>query len=254
MDDMGFRDRFFTPKTARAILSWRILLGAGIAVAIGFAGVPWLLAAGVGVLVYVGSVAASMPKGVARPTIDPFMLSEPWRQIIQRAQGSGRKLRETIGAVGDGPLKERLSDIAREVDRGIGEAWEVARGGDAVDDAVRRLDPTALRSRLTTLRQQAVAHPSAEADAAVESVDRQLQSADRLKAKSEETATNLRLTQARLDELVARAAEVRIGAIEADSYAKDVADLVIDLEALHLAIEDTADSDRPSPGSETGTS
>ena len=27
---MGFRDRFWTPTTARAIVSWRLLLGAGV--------------------------------------------------------------------------------------------------------------------------------------------------------------------------------------------------------------------------------
>ena len=37
---MGFRDRFFTPTTAKAILSWRILLGAVVGVAAGLLGVP----------------------------------------------------------------------------------------------------------------------------------------------------------------------------------------------------------------------
>ena len=43
------------------------------------------------------------------------------------------------------------------------------------------------------------------------SIESQLASADRLKALSPSTADRLRLTQARIDELVARAAEVSVG-------------------------------------------
>ena len=74
----------------------------------------------------------------------------------------------------------------------------------------------------------------------VESVERQLASADRLKQQSEQTAASLRLTQTRLDELVARAAEVRVGTFDTDTYARDVDDLVIQLEALHQAVAETS--------------
>ena len=67
----------------------------------------------------------------------------------------------------------------------------------------------------------------------------QLASADRLKELSAQTAGRLRLTQTRLDELVARAAEVSIGAGDTDAYANDVDDLVIEIEAMRLAVEDT---------------
>jgi len=236
---MGFRDRFFTPKTAKAILSWRILAGVGAGVALGFAGLPIAAAIGVGVVVYTGSVAASMPRAAKRPNIDPFVLSEPWRQLMQGAQASGRKLRATVGSTPSGPLKDTLQDIADQLEHGLGEAWEVARRGDEIDDAVRRLDPTALRSKRATLQQRAEDNPSPEAELAVQSVERQLESADRLKVQSAETAASLRLTRTQLDELVARASEVRVGAFDTDTYAKDVDDLVIKLEALHQAVAET---------------
>ena len=66
----------------------------------------------------------------------------------------------------------------------------------------------------------------------------QLASADRLKALSAQTADRLRLTQARLDELVTRAAEVSVGASDTDHFAHDVDGLVIELEALHLAVRE----------------
>jgi hypothetical protein len=236
---MGLRDRFYTPTTAKAILSWRILIGLGVGVAVGVAGLPVVAAIAVGIGVYAGSVAAAMPKGPARANIDPFTLSEPWRQIMQRSQASGRKLRETVARTSDGPLKETLQGIADQLEHGIGEAWLVARRGDEIDDAVRRLDPTALRSKLTTAEQRAASAPSPEAEAAVASLRRQLESADRLKQQSEETAATLRLTQTQLDELVARASEVQVGAVDTDAYRRDVDDLVIQLEALHQAVAET---------------
>ena len=81
--------------------------------------------------------------------------------------------------------------------------------------------------------------PSDDLAAAITSVEGQLASADRLKELSAQTAGRLRLTQTRLDELVARAAEVSIGAGDTDAYANDVDDLVIEIEAMRLAVEDT---------------
>ncbi len=237
---MGFRDRFYTPATAKAILSWRIALGIGVSVGMGVAGLPVGAAIGLGAAVYAATVVAAMPGGSDRTQIDPFTLSEPWRQLMQNAQGAGRKLRQTVSGASEGPLKATLQGIADQLERALSEAWQVAKRGDEIDDAVRRLDPTALRSKLGTLRERASASPSPEAEAAVASVERQLESSERLKRQSEETAAALRLTQTQLDELVARASEVRIGSLDTAAYAKDVDDLVIKLEALHRAVEETS--------------
>jgi hypothetical protein len=236
---MGFRDRFYTPRTAKAILSWRIVVGLGVAAAMAVAGLPILAAVSVGAAVYVASVVTAMPKGPQRANIDPFTLSEPWRQIMQRAQASDRKLRETVERTSEGPLKQTLQGIADQLEHGLREAWEVARRGDEIDDAVRRLDPTSLHSKLATAEQRAIADPSPESEAAVASIRRQVETADRLKQQSAETAASLRLTQTRLDELVARASEVQVGTIDSDAYRRDVDDLVIQLEALHQAVEET---------------
>jgi hypothetical protein len=236
---MGFRDRFFTPRTAKAILSWRIVIGVGVAAALAVGGVALGVAIAVGVAVYVAAVAAAMPKRASSVAIDPFVLSEPWRQLVQGSQAAHRKLRSTVGAVGAGPLRSQLEGIAEQIERGLQDAWQIAKRGDEIDDAVRSLDPTALRSKLATLEQRAAASRSPEADAAVASVRSQLDSADRLKQQSAETAATLRLTQTRLDELVARANEVRIGAADTEVYANDVDDVVLQLEALRQAIEET---------------
>jgi hypothetical protein len=167
-------------------------------------------------------------------------LSEPWRQMVQGAQRAGRRLHETVSGTPAGPLRERLDGIVDKLDQALAESWEIARRGDEIDGAVGRLDPTALRSKLATLRTQAEAGmPSDDLAAAITSVEGQLASADRMKELSAQTAGRLRLTQTRLDELVARAAEVSIGAGDTDAYANDVDDLVIEIEAMRLAVEDT---------------
>ncbi len=66
---MGFRDRFFTPRTASAIVSWRILLGVAAGVGVWLLGVPLLGAAAIGIAVYAASIAAG-DAAAARPPGD----------------------------------------------------------------------------------------------------------------------------------------------------------------------------------------
>jgi hypothetical protein len=235
---MGFRDRFFTPTTAKAIVSWRIVLGAAAGVAAGLLGVPVLGAIAIGVAVYAGAVVLAMPKAPRTTQIDPFAISEPWRHFVQGAQRSKRRLTETVRATKPGPLHDRLQDIAERLDAGLEEGWLIAKRGDEIDAAIRALDPARLRSRLDTLRMQSSTAPTANLDAAVASVESQLASAERLKELSASTADSLRLTQARLDELVARAAEVSVGTSDTDRFAHDVDDLVLELEGLHQAVRE----------------
>jgi hypothetical protein len=229
---VGFRDRFYTPKTAQAILSWRILLGFGVAAAAILLGLNPVLGIAFGVVAYGASVGASMPRD-RRVRIDPFTVQEPWRQFVQGAQGAAIKLEQTVDAAGDGPVRDRMQAVSEKVQHGLDETWQIARRGHEIDEAVHRLDPTALRSKLDTLRQRD------DADAAIASVESQLASVDRLKEQSTRTSNRLRLAQTRLDELVARAAEVSIGAGDTDAYEHDVEDLVVELEGLRLALEET---------------
>ncbi len=232
---MAFRDRFWTPTTAKAVLSWRIVLGVVAGVVAGVVGVPILGAAAIGVVIYAGAVLLAMPR-TSRPAVDPFSVSEPWRQFVQSGRRSARRLTETVRATPPGPLRDRLQDIADRLQEGLRDGWEVAKRGDHIDATVRQLDPTRLRSRLDTLRQQAASASTDNLTAAIASTENQLASADRLKQQSADTADHLRLVQSRLDELVARAAEVSVGAGDTNRFARDVDDLVLELEGLHQAV------------------
>lgn len=237
---MGIRDRFFTPATAKAIMSWRILLGGAVIVGAGLAGVNWFVAAAIGIGAYTASVAMAMPKPTTaqRIRIDPFTVGEPWRRIVMSGQSAARRLDDTVRSTPEGPLHDRLADIAERLQEGLHEAWEIAQSGDRLDDSIRRLQPTRLRSNLDTARRRAEGDDNPANAQAVKSLTAQLATVERLQAKSDETATNLRLTQTRLDELVARANEVKIGSAPPDTYAADVESLIQELEALHLAVEE----------------
>ena len=237
---MGFRDRFFTPATAKALLSWRILLGIAVGVAVGFL---WNATAGIGagIGVYVVTVLGAMPRA-PRSTIDPFAISEPWRHFVRGTQRSKQSLRQAVNATRDGPLRARLIDIAGRLEQAVEESWAITRRGDKIDAAVNRIDPVRLRAQLAVLQKPEPADPGegvGDRSAAVASIESQLASADRLKALSARTADRLRRTQARLDELVARAAEVSVGMSDTDTYEHDVDNLVVELEGLRLAVSET---------------
>ena len=174
-------------------------------------------------------VGISLLRSIRRDSpanIDPFGVSEPWRHFVLGAQRAGTKLHTTVDAADEGPLRNRMLAIVERSDTGL-------------DETVRRLDPTALRSKHASLTTRRNATPTPDLEAAVTSVEKQLASTDRLTAQSARAADTLRLAQTRLDEIVSRAAEVSIGAGDTDRYEHDVDDLVIELEALRQAVEET---------------
>src|SRR5918995_605242 len=167
---MSFSDRFFTPQTARALLSWRIVLAALIGVVAGLLGMAPGAAIGLGLAVYAATVVAAMPGGSKRSIIDPFTLSDPWRRFMQSAQRSRNALRDTVRGAADGPLRDRLTEIAGRLDDAIEESWEIAKRGDEIDASIKRIDPARLRAQLEALRASGTEE---SVTAAVESVESQ---------------------------------------------------------------------------------
>ena len=207
----------------------------------GLLGVPWLGAVAIGVVVYVGAVALAMPKPAQARRSSTRSRSASRGGSSSRAPSARSASSPTpCGRRRAGPLRDRLQGIVDRLDEAIVESWQIARRGDEIDSAVRRLDPTRLRSRLDTLRTQATSAPSDDLAAAIASVESQLASAERLKQLSASTADRLRLTQARLDELVSRAAEVSIGASDTDRASPTTSTTsCIELEGLRLAVQET---------------
>jgi hypothetical protein len=86
---MSFRDRFLTPKTARAITSplGIVLAGAGAAIGI-LSGLGVAGAVVLGGVAWAGRVLAGMPKAERGPAIDAYSLSDPWKTYVAEAQSA----------------------------------------------------------------------------------------------------------------------------------------------------------------------
>jgi hypothetical protein len=247
---MSLRDRFLTPRTAKAILSpWRIAVGVVVAVLLVLADLNIVLAIVIGLLVYIGLVGFGMPKKPASVSIDPFGVSEPWRQHVQGALKARRRFEDTLKATPAGASRDRLADIGQRLEKGVEECWRIASRGHEIDKAVKRLNLPSARSDLQLLQ-------SKPADASTEqtmaSLQSQIDSGERLKARSADVAQRLRLLEVRLSELATRASEVAVGASDEEAYGNDVDDLITQLEGMRLALDETERLGAP-PRVEFGT-
>jgi hypothetical protein len=238
MAKLSFRDRFFTPKVAKAIMSpGGILLGgAGAAVAI-LAGAPLIAAAGVGALAWGGRVLAAV--GTNPSTPQPHALSEPWRGYAQSAQDAKRRFDQIVASVADGPLRQRLATLSARLDEGVDESWRIAKRGHEIVGALGQIDTAGAGAELAELEAADNAATGAAQAATIESLRAQLAAAERLSTLAEQSRARLRLLDARFDELIARAVEVSVGTGDSEVLGHDVDQLVSELESLRVAMEET---------------
>jgi hypothetical protein len=245
----SFRDRFFTPKVARAIMSplGIVLFGVGAAGGI-LVGLPIVAAAGVGALAWGGRVLAAVPGNEPSARVAPSSLSEPWRTYATQAQDSKKRFDQVVATVKEGPLRERLQQLSGRLDEGIDESWRIARRGHELVGAIGKIDTATAERELADLRQSiGPAGPSpAEADT-ISALEAQLASAHRLIALADRSRDRLRLLDARFDELVARTVEVSVGSGDTDVLGNDVDGLVSELESLRIALEETDRAAHPLP-------
>jgi hypothetical protein len=242
--NLSLRDRFFTPRVARAITSPSgiLLAGAGASVAI-VAGLPLAAIVGVGAAAWAARVAAAVPRvdNTSRE-IDPFALQDPWRSFVRSAQQARRKFDDAVRNARSGPLRDRLTEIGGRLDDGVKECWRVAKQGQTLTDARRQLDTTEAERELAALR------PDSPSDAkTAEALQAQIASAKRVEATITDARDRLRLLDARMDDAVARAIvlSVRGGDADITGLGDDVEGLVGDMEALRQGLEE---ADRAAPG------
>jgi hypothetical protein len=176
--------------------------------------------------------------------IDAFALGEPWRRHVAAAQSAQRRFQGLVASVPAGPLRLKMVEIGRQVDRAVEECWEIAKRGAHLDDTIRGLDPPAIKSRLEV----------AKDPVAIRSLESQLASVERVRTARDDTDNRLRVLQTRLGELVSQTAEVTIGVDHTGELGTAVEDVVVQLEALRLATREVAQlpgstsAQRPGPG------
>jgi hypothetical protein len=242
MSASSFRDRFFTPKVARAMTSplGIVLAGAGAAAGI-VVGLPIAAAVGLGAVAWGGRVLAAVPRAAPSARVAPSSLSEPWRTYAAQAEDAKRRFDRIVASVAPGPLRERLHQLSGRLDEGVDESWRIARRGHELVGAIGQIDTASARAELAELRRSvgSRAPTSAQAQTA-QALQAQLASADRLAALADSSRDRLRLLDARFDELVARTVEVSVGTGDTDVLGDDVDGLVTELESLRIAMEETS--------------
>jgi hypothetical protein len=244
----SFRDRFFTPRVAQAVMSplGIVLAGAGAAVGI-VAGLPLVAAAGIGALAWGGRVLAAVPKGPPSARVAPGSLSEPWRTYALQAEESKKRFDRVVASVAPGPLHDRLQQLSGRLDEGIDESWRIARRGHEIVAATGTIDTASAQAELAELQRSIGTDAPTPAQAeTVQSLQAQLASAGRLAALADRSRDRLRLLDARFDELVARTVEVGVGSGDTDVLGNDVDGLVNELESLRIAMEETERAAGPS--------
>jgi len=240
----SFRDRLLSPQGARAITS---PLGIALAVAVAavavVAGVPLPAALILGLVVWLANVWRLVPRTPRRPPIDPFTLHDPWRRYVQNALQARTRFAEAAERAPAGPLRDRLREIAARVDTGVEESWQVAQRGEALVQARRGIDLAEIDRRLAAAGQEpgpAAADPTGER--VVRSLEGQRETAVRLDGVIANARDQLRLLDAGLDEAVARTLELSAHAQaggDVEGLGQDVDELVTEVEALRLALDET---------------
>lgn len=235
---MSFRDRFFTPRVARATTSPSAILATGAGAAVGilaFGPVGAVLGLGA----YAVRVLAAVPKAPERPSTDVRNLQEPWRGLMQGVLDARRRYDHAISSVQAGPLRDRLVEVGTRLDAAVDDAGRIARAGNTLSDGRQQIDVDAVRAELDAAR----AAPRTErSDATIQAISAQLDSAERLDRTIYDTYDRLRLLDARLDETVTRTVELAV--IQADAGAvggigSEVDAIVSEMESLRLAVEET---------------
>lgn len=245
----SFRDRFWSRPVARVVTAPSSIVLAGAAAAVGVVvtaplALPVSIAAGVvtGAAAYGARVLAAVPRdGAGRERIDPFQVQEPWRRFVIEAQASRRRFDEAVRGMEKGPLRSRLEEIGGRLDDGLQETWRVARRGHNLRAARSHIDVGTVERELAEARSRAEGSSDPRAAATVASLQAQLDSARRMDAVVEDTVTNLRLLDARLDEAVTRAIELSTGtgsAAGASAVGGDVDGIVSEMESLRAALEE----------------
>ena len=248
---LSFRDRFFTPTVATAMLSPLAIIVAGLGGAVGIlaGGAAGAIGAIVGgmlgaVTAWATRVLLAVPRGPQQARIDPFTLAEPWRRLTQDALAARKQFDDAVRRTQPGPIRDRLATIGERINATIDEAWAAARAGHDLTDAYTRVDVASAQRELDALHATRSATGfNATTQATVTALEAQVATATRMYALITETRDQLQLLNARLDESVARCIELSVGTYRPDAFSEvegDVGSITDELEALRGAIEDTS--------------
>lgn len=220
--------------------------GGGAAVGI-VVGLPVVGAVGLGALGWGAVVSRAVVQAPgARPTekIDPFALQDPWRTHVVGALTSKAQVNSHVDDAPAGPLREALQHIAGRVDQAVDQSWQVAKRGNSLALARSAIRSHNIDRQVRELEQSLAENPdSPQIQAALDARKAQQATAERMDRVIAETDAQLRLLDARLDEIVVRAVElaspISTDTSLAGSISGAVDGVITDMEALRQALDET---------------
>jgi hypothetical protein len=250
-------------QVVRAAVSPPAVILAAAGVGFSIVGHLALMSVGVGILAWALGMVISMVIAMQRERrrlrpepIDPYGVPDPWRRFVRESLGAQTRFAEAVGQTRPGPLRDRLEEAGRRIDEAVRECWRVARLGAALDGALANVDPDHTSAELRTVQDQRHELLAGGKPVAAEALDQtesalaaRLQSGRRIQAAVQRATDRLRVVTAQLNEAVASAAEVSLGgpeAITTGSLAANIDTVVLEIEALRQALEETEVA--PAPG------
>jgi hypothetical protein len=237
------KDRVLTPRVARAMTSPLGILAAGVGAALGIAALGPLAAIPGALAGWAVRVAAAVPGGGRTAAVSSRGLEQPWRGYVQRVQSSEARFAAAVARTRPGPLHDRLAEIGERVTAGVGEAWEIARRGQALSEARRHVDTAGVAGELAAARAR-MPGAGIAGEGIVEALEAQLGSARRLDEQIAAADAKLRLLDARMAEAVARAIELSAptgDGVEVGALGDDVDEVVTEMELLRQALDEAGD-------------
>lgn len=235
----SFRDRFFTPQVARAITSPSAILATGAGVSVGIlSGLGVVAPVALGAAALAARVLLAVPRA-ERATIDTKNLGEPWKSLLTEIVASGERFHKAAAGMQDGPLKARLADLGESLSTAIADAARVAHAGNQLSGARSQIETGRVQQELFYARSEPA---SPRRDQTIAALEAQLASAARIDQTTRETYEQLRLLDARIDEMVARSVELSVSQTAGDDLSglgKEAEAIVSDMESLRVALEET---------------
>ena len=237
---MKLKDRILTPRVARALMAASAIVSVGAGAAAGIlVGGGATGAVVLGALAWVVRVGLALPKRPEKFEVRADDLSEPWRGYVRDAEDARSRFEEAVLSTKKGPLRDRLTEIAATLDHGVDECRRIATRGQSIASARRKIRAAEIQRDLDQL-------PRGDREptrATREALNAQLDTAARMDDVIRDARDRLQLQNARMDESVARAIELSVKADDLNALEglnTSVGDLVNDLEALRLALDEPA--------------
>lgn len=241
------RDRLRTHRATRAATSPSAIVLAGAGAAAGVAvGLPLVGVLALGAGAWGLRVLAPLLRR-AGGGVDAMALDDPWREFVWEAQEHRHRFDEATGRARTGPLRERLAAIGQRIEDAVEECWRVARAGQALSEARAAVDVVEAHRDLQALVgvDGRLPPPESNLGRTAAALEAQLATAERLDATIADARGRLQLLDARLGEAVTRAIELSVRTDAGDELGPlrglgdDVEGLVVELEALRSALDDT---------------